>query len=129
MVLIDTNVVIWMMQDRRQLSVRAAEVVRLSMKTGAVAIASQSLWELALLESNNKLAPPMPLAEYLRRVEQLFAVLPMNGAVAERSVRFSNRYPRDPSDRILGATALVHGLELVTSDERIRRSGEVPCIW
>jgi len=30
---------------------------------------------------------------------------------------------------LIGATALVHGLQLVTRDEPIRDSGEVPVVW
>jgi PIN domain nuclease of toxin-antitoxin system len=34
----------------------------------------------------------------------------------------------DPADQLIVATARVHGLRLVTSDERIRRSETVPVI-
>jgi PIN domain nuclease of toxin-antitoxin system len=38
-------------------------------------------------------------------------------------------YPKDPSDRIIGATALVEGLSLLTADREIRKSRAVPTIW
>jgi PIN domain nuclease of toxin-antitoxin system len=34
--------------------------------------------------------------------------------------------PRDPADRLIAATAMCHGLTLLTSDERIRAWGGVP---
>ncbi|MGH9584127.1 MAG: PIN domain-containing protein [Bryobacteraceae bacterium] len=40
----------------------------------------------------------------------------------------SLRNPRDPMDRAIVATARVHGLTLVTSDQRIIESGLVPVI-
>jgi PIN domain nuclease of toxin-antitoxin system len=38
-------------------------------------------------------------------------------------------YPEDPADRIIGATALVEGLPLLTADREIRRSKAVQTIW
>jgi PIN domain nuclease of toxin-antitoxin system len=38
-------------------------------------------------------------------------------------------YPKDPADRIIGATALVEGLELVTADAQIRSSQAVATVW
>jgi len=36
---------------------------------------------------------------------------------------------RDPIDCLIAATALTHGVPLVTKDERIQRSGVVATIW
>ena len=38
-------------------------------------------------------------------------------------------YPKDPADRIIGATALVEGLSLLTADREIRRSKALRTIW
>ncbi len=125
----DTNVVIWMMGERHQLSPTANHAIREALRADTIAVSSSTLWELAMLQSLNRVILPHSLGEYLRRVEQVFAVLPLNGAIAERSVQFTKKYPKDPTDRVIGATALVHGLKLVTKDKGIRRSGEVPCVW
>ncbi len=82
-----------------------------------------------MLSTNGQFRLRRTLAEYLRYIEALFVVLPITGAVAELSVSFSDKYPRNPMDRLIGATALVYGLSLVTKDEAIRESGEVNCIW
>ena len=47
----------------------------------------------------------------------------------EQSIRFSPAYPNDPADRLIGATAIVHGMRLVTIDKKIRATKEVDCIW
>lgn len=39
------------------------------------------------------------------------------------------KYPNDPVDRIIGATALVEDIPLVTADREIRKSRVVPTIW
>jgi PIN domain nuclease of toxin-antitoxin system len=38
-------------------------------------------------------------------------------------------YPKDPADRVIGATALVEGMRLVTADREIRRAKVVRTIW
>lgn len=82
-----------------------------------------------MLVTKKKIAPDVPLSEYLGKVESLYTVLPIDARVAERSMQFTKKFPKDPADRIIGATALVHQLSLITADEPILRSGEVPCIW
>ena len=82
-----------------------------------------------MLVSRKRVDLDTPLREFLVQVEKLFTILPITAAVAERSVMFSERFPSDPSDRIIAATAVVHDLPLITSDKKMRHSGEVPCIW
>ena len=82
-----------------------------------------------MIASRGRIRPAVPLTTFLERIEQSYVVLPVTGAIAERSMRFSDAYPKDPADRIIGATALVRSLPLVTADRLIRKSGEVPCIW
>ena len=43
--------------------------------------------------------------------------------------QFPENYPRDPADRLIGATARAFGMPLITKDERIRPSGIVKTIW
>jgi len=38
------------------------------------------------------------------------------------AAQFPENYPRDPADRLIGATARAFGMPLVTKDERIRSS-------
>jgi PIN domain nuclease of toxin-antitoxin system len=42
---------------------------------------------------------------------------------------FPATYREDPADRIIGATAPVEGLSLITADREIRRSKLIPTIW
>jgi PIN domain nuclease of toxin-antitoxin system len=92
-------------------------------------IASSTLWELAMAVSQRRIVPNVPLGAYLNLVEKNFVVHPITAQIAERSVQFTGRYPKDPTDRLIGATALVLGFSLVTADGTIRKSGEVRCIW
>lgn len=82
-----------------------------------------------MLTTHGKVTIGGSLRDLLLAIEENFSVLPITASIAECSMQFSPRYPQDPADRIIGATALVNGIELVTIDRAIRASGEVPCIW
>jgi PIN domain nuclease of toxin-antitoxin system len=56
-------------------------------------------------------------------------VLPITSHIAARAVQLPSAYPRDPVDRIIGATAIVEGLPLVTADRAIQRAKAVTTVW
>jgi PIN domain nuclease of toxin-antitoxin system len=129
-IVLDTQALLWLTTDRRRLSLPAAECIReASRRADAIAIASSTLWEIAMNFHKGSLHVPSTLTDYLKGLEQTFQVLPITASIAERSIRFSESYPKDPTDRIIGATAVIHAARLVTKDEKIRASGEVDCVW
>lgn len=129
MILLDSHVVVWLAESPEELSAGAVAAIRRERQKGELAISDTTLWELAWAISNGRMRVKGLLLDFLGMVERMFIVLPVTAAVADRTVRFSARYPKDPADRLIGGTALVHGIDLVTRDVRIRASGEVPCVW
>lgn len=130
MLLADTNVVIWMAGDPRQVSVTAQAAMQQARSQGhGLAVAGITLWEISLLAAKGKLAFSPSVDHFLSRVESSYHVLPITRQIALVGARLSNNYPKDPADRQIGATALVHGFPLLTADRKILASGEVPCIW
>jgi PIN domain nuclease of toxin-antitoxin system len=49
--------------------------------------------------------------------------------VAIESEQLGDSFPPDPADRLIAATARVHDLTLITSDQPIRKSGAVRTLW
>jgi PIN domain nuclease of toxin-antitoxin system len=129
MILLDTQVVAWLALEPDTLSAAAHKAIARAREEDGVAISDKTLWELAMMVSRKRIALDEPLREFLLSVERYARVFPLDTAVAERSVRFGANFPSDPADRIIAATAIVHGMKLVTSDGLIRKSGEVSCIW
>lgn len=129
MILADTHAVIWLSDEQNRLSSEARNALIAARLSGGIAISAMSLWEIALLVSKGRITISQPLPIYLRDVESTYVVLPVEARVALRSTEFGPAYPQDPVDRIIGATALVHDLQLVTKDKGIWGSGEVPCVW
>lgn len=129
MILLDTQVVVWLALQPDLLSGAAVKAIRAARNQDGVAISDKTLWELAMMVSKRRVDVQGPMIDFLRATEDEALVLPIDAAVAERSMTFGSNFPKDPADRIIAATALVHGLVLVTADEPIRKSREVPCIW
>lgn len=65
----------------------------------------------------------------LSEIERRFVVLPITGSIALQAFELPAGYPNDPVDRIIGATALIEDIPLITADREIRKSGAVPTIW
>ncbi len=129
MILLDTHVVIWLAFQPDKLSKRAKEVIRAARLQGGLAIAGITLLELAWLAQEGRVETTLSVETFVRRCASKMTVLPITPEIAARAVSFPESYPKDPQDRLIGATALVEGIELVSHDRLIRKSCIVPVIW
>jgi len=84
--------------------------------------------EIAVLASGDKPALRVSLEEFFQDLNSnpAFRVLPLTYEVALEVASLG--VLRDPADRAIAATARVHRLRLVTSDERIIDSKLVPVV-
>lgn len=57
------------------------------------------------------------------------AIREISPKIAALATQFPDDYPKDPADRLIGATARAEGLSLVTRDEAIRASPLIRTIW
>jgi len=129
-ILVDTHVVVWLALDPSRLSSKARAAIDEARTSGeGVAISDITLLELATLTSKGRIRLSISLESFLREVEARFIVLPITSRACVRALRLPPSYPKDPADRIIGATALVEGLSLLTADRDIRRSKALPTIW
>lgn len=130
MILVDTHVVVWLAFDKDQISRKARTAIDDARKNAdGLAISDITLLELATLAKKGRIRLNISLESFLREVESRFVVLPITGRACARAIGFPANYPKDPADRIIGATALVEGLSLLTADREIRRSRAVQTIW
>jgi PIN domain nuclease of toxin-antitoxin system len=129
-ILVDTHVVVWLAFDQNQLSKKARAAIDDARKNGdGLAISDITLLELAVLASKGRIHLGISLESFLQEVEARFVVVPISGRACARAIALPTAYPKDPADRIIGATALVEGLSLITADREIRRSKVVATIW
>ena len=130
MILVDTHVVVWLAFDQDQISKKARAAIDNARRNGdGLAISDITLLELATLASKGRIQLDISLESFLQEVEARFVALPISGRACVRAIGPPAAYPKDPADRIIGATALVEGLSLLTADREIRRSKTLQTIW
>ncbi len=128
MIVADTCVVIWLAREPAILSEAANEAIFSARKNGGIAIAGVTLYEIAWLARNKRIAFDS-VESFLAATEANFVVLPVTASIARRAAELPSEYPSDPMDRIIGATALDQGVALITKDRAIRRSNALAVIW
>jgi PIN domain nuclease of toxin-antitoxin system len=130
-ILLDTHVLLWMVSSPGKLSRVAVREIRKAQREGGCAIASISLWEVALLFAKGTLRASGTIEASIREIIERSAahVLEITPDIAGLAMAFPESYPKDPGDRLIGATARALGLTLITNDERILASPLVRSIW
>jgi PIN domain nuclease of toxin-antitoxin system len=129
-ILLDSHIVLWLAFDQGRISKKARAAIEGVRQSGeGLGISDITLLEIATLERKRRIELQSTLETFLTEIEARFIVLPMTARVCVRAIGFPEAYPDDPADRIIGATALVEGIPLVTADEGIRRSKALPTIW
>ena len=129
MILLDTHILIWAVEDSPRLSRTAASAIRRARANDALSVSFITLWELASLFAKGKIEPRGTLESSLRLLTEKVKVWPITVEIAALAAQFPNDYPKDPSDRIIGATARAEGLTLVTCDEKVLRSSLLRTLW
>jgi len=129
-ILLDTHVVGWLAFDQSQLSRNAKAAINDARQNGdGLAISDITLLELTTLSRKARIRLDISLESFLHEVEARFIVLPISGRACVRALALPATYPKDPADRIIGATAIVEGMPLLTANREIRRSRALRTIW
>lgn len=131
LILLDTHVLQWLVADSSRLSRPAASAIRRARASDGIAIASITLWELASLIAQGRIQSYASIEDSLQLLVRSSGVIlkPLTPTIAALATQFPLDFPRDPADRLIGATARAEGLALVTRDERIRSSPLLKTIW
>jgi PIN domain nuclease of toxin-antitoxin system len=90
-----------------------------------LSISAIVIWEIAKLHQLGRISLAVEDIAF-RRFTERARVWPIDIAVASASTRLDFR--SDPADEIIAATSLVHGIGLLTRDERILTSKLVPLV-
>ena len=130
MIRLDTHVVVWLASGDPRLSSRAqSAIAEARHAVRGLAISDFTLFELSQLFRKKEFTLMTEPESFLSEVEHRFVVLPITANIALQAFALPANYPRDPADRIIGATALIEDIPLITADQAIRKSRAVPIIW
>jgi len=132
-ILLDTHVLLWWQAGGERLSAVADRAIR---EADRVLISPLSCWEATTLHRQGRIAldrDPLVWVQALFRVPRVGPAPLSVEAAALAGTLDQDRFPGDPIDRMLYATALDLRIPLVTKDERLtdyaRSVGDVDVIW
>ena len=128
-ILLDSHVLIWAVADSKRLSKAAASAIRRARRGDGLAVSAITAYEVAWQIASGRIQGYGTVETSALRFLEGVTVRPITPEIAALAAQFPVDYPRDPADRIIGATARAEGLTLVTRDERIRRSPLLKTVW
>lgn len=129
MIVIDTHVWIWWSSKPDRLSERAYAALTYAQQVGICPI---SIWEISTKVAKGKLVLDRSLDVWVRQAlarteARLLEISPEIAILAGQLGK--QGFHGDPADRLITATALTHGGELVTKDQTIRDFTGVRTVW
>ena len=118
MIVLDTSALVFWTLDREHLSARALSAIESDPEKLVSAI---SIWEIGLKVKKGGLELPLPISDYAARLETVeglrIEAVGVQTWLKNLELEWSHR---DPADRTVVATAMLHDSPLVTSDATIR---------
>jgi PIN domain nuclease of toxin-antitoxin system len=129
MILLDTHALFWLAFEPAKLSKAAREAIRESTRTGGLGISAITLWEAAWLVTHRPVDFTGTANAFLEEISSRTAVFPITKQIALLANQLPATYSRDPSDRLIGATAMSEGFALITKDRSIRNCKQIKTIW
>jgi PIN domain nuclease of toxin-antitoxin system len=113
MILLDTHVLVWLVGQPQRLSPEAASATRRAHRRDGLAIASITLWELALLFAKGLLRTGGTIEESIRLIADSSGVVvkPITPAIAALAI--SQRFPSGSSGSVDRRHGARRGLPLV----------------
>lgn len=118
MILLDTHVIVWMVENDPQLGKCAIETVA---GESDRCVSAMVAWEIAMNIRKGRMSLSAPLAPWLRDGYDSLDVreIPVTGDIALDAGNLGGALHGDPGDRIMIATARAMGCPLVTADRQI----------
>lgn len=128
MVVLDTHALIQAGLQPTRLSAAARKAI--GGEQGPVAASDISFWEIAMLVAKRRLDIDADAVQFIEDVVHALEVrvLPITPRIAVLSQSDDFKHG-DPADRLIAATAVVHGAPLVTADKQLRRVPGLRVVW
>ncbi|MBL6616895.1 MAG: type II toxin-antitoxin system VapC family toxin [Reyranella sp.] len=118
-VLLDTNALIWLLEDVVELGQRATHEIEEALRTSRLLTSAASFWEVAMLAAKRRIVLDRTVDRWrLDALRSGIEEVPLDGDLAVESVTLTGLHP-DPADRFIVATALRMQATLVTTDARL----------
>jgi PIN domain nuclease of toxin-antitoxin system len=107
----------WWAAEPQKISRRAARALS---EADELVIAAITWFELAWLAEHERIMLTIPVRSWLEQLAARIRTIPLTPAIAATAVSLPSSFPGDPADRLIYATAIEHGVRLITKDRRLR---------
>jgi PIN domain nuclease of toxin-antitoxin system len=120
MILLDTHIWVWWVDENPQLSQRHTQLLQDNEQEG-LGVSAMSCWEVAKLVERGRLQLACSIEEWMEQAVAYpgIRVLPLTPQIAIESTKLPAPFHRDPADQIIVDTARMHDLSLLTMDRLI----------
>ena len=131
MIVLDTHVIIWDALKPEFLSESAKTAIHHANETDGMIFCEISLWEIAMLVQKERIIIDTSYQEFIKLIlmAKQYRLQGITPAIAELSTQFPEDVNKDPVDRIIGSTAIIQKVSLVTKDKNLIKAGYVSTIW
>jgi PIN domain nuclease of toxin-antitoxin system len=127
---LDTHILIWWVGGDRRLNKKQTTALASATPDDPLLVSDITLWEVAMLQSLGRIRLTLPIRSWLEH-----AVAPpivrrchITPAIAAQVAALPASFHRDPADRIILSTAIIHGASLITCDQQMLAANLVPTI-
>jgi len=121
-ILLDTHIWVWWVDDSQQLTDRQRRLMQENARSGLGARAI-SCWEVAKLVAYGRLELACPIETWMEQAVAYpgMQLLELTPQIVIESTKLPGSFHRDPADQIIVATARIYDIPLLTADRRILR--------
>ena len=119
MILLDTHALLWLAQGRPELGKEARRLSDEALEEDRLAVSAISFWEVAMLQEKRRIELFQQASAWRESILRLGLVeIAVTGEIGIAAVALPD-FHGDPADRIIVATASIHGAALITADKPI----------
>ncbi len=128
MIVLDTHAWVWLTTGSTKLTKKAASACG---KADVMLVPAISVWEVAMLVSKGRLGLDRDVEIWVNQALSLQGIRmePLLPSISVRATRLPGTFHGDPADRIIAATALEHGVPLITKDRRLLDYPHLSTVW
>jgi PIN domain nuclease of toxin-antitoxin system len=129
LIVLDTHAWLWWLDAPERLSPAAADAIADAPRIG---VSTLSAWEIAMLTAHGRISLDRGVERWIRQAlsdERVEALAPGHEVAVAAGLLDAERFPGDPADRLIYATACSLGAALVTRDRALRAFDPEHTVW
>ncbi len=129
MIVLDTHIWLWWVAAPERLSAAALEAIQ---RSPAIGISTLSAWEITMLNARGRISLDRDVSLWVRHAladRRIEPLAPSTEVAVAAGLLDAARFPGDPIDRLIYATARSTGATLLTRDRAIRMFDPERTLW